>query len=503
MPYILISVAVWLVSSFFGRERMGRFMLLLLCLWGGYEAFFGLMQLTGNAVSGHVGYAMTGNFSNPGPYGGFLSLSLSAGAAYLLMTREMLFKGKVADKIYDAAVAMSVFLEAIVLPATMSRTGWLAVAASVFICVLSEARFREWATGHRFKTGVASLLLVLCLAGAFFLKKESALGRLHIWRIECMAFVDNLPFGSGPGTVLGEYGKAQEAFFRETDRSGTAVRVAGCPEYAFNEYLGAGIEYGLPGLLLMLSVPVAAIWLLLRRRDPLGYTMVAISVFAFFSYPMSLWQFKVWLAVLFGSGFSLGCRLPEFRQRCMALLAGVVLSAAGGCLLYMDIRAEKETGKLWSEARYWGAAGLYEDSVESLSPLYDDLKDNYRYLYDLGYALHKTGRYGESNNMLHEGARLSSDPMFHNIIGRNHEALGEYSAAEEEYMISHYMVPSRLYPLVLLMDMYVRTGRTDDAAAVGERIASMPVNGRNMTMLGLRQETLERLDSLRNVVSYE
>ena len=70
-------------------------------------------------------------------------------------------------------------------------------------------------------------------------------------------------------------------------------------------------------------------------------------------------------------------------------------------------------------------------------------------------------------------------------------------------MISHYMVPSRLYPLVLLMDMYVRTGRTDDAAAVGERIASMPVNGRNMTMLGLRQETLERLDSLRNVVSYE
>lgn len=141
--------------------------------------------------------------------------------------------------------------------------------------------------------------------------------------------------------------------------------------------------------------------------------------------------------------------------------------------------------------------------MESLSPLYDDLKDNYRYLYDLGYALHKTGRYGESNNMLHEGARLSSDPMFHNIIGRNHEALGEYSAAEEEYMISHYMVPSRLYPLVLLMDMYVRTGRTDDAAAVGERIASMPVNGRNMTMLGLRQETLERLDSLRNVVSYE
>ena len=484
MPYILISVAVWLVSSFFGRERMGRFMLLLLCLWGGYEAFFGLMQLTGNAVSGHVGYAMTGNFSNPGPYGGFLSLGLSAGAAYLLMTREMLFRGRLADKIYDAAVVVSVFLEAIVLPATMSRAGWLAVAASVFICVLSEARFREWATGHRFKTGVASLLLVLCLVGAFFLKKESALGRLHIWRI-------------------GEYGKAQEAFFRETDRSGTAVRVAGCPEYAFNEYLGAGIEYGLPGLLLTLSVPVAAIWLFLRRRNPIGYSMVAMSVFAFFSYPMSLWQFKVWLAVLLGSGFSLGCRLPELWRRCMALLAGVVLSAAGGCLLYMGIRSEKGTGKLWSEARYWSAAGLYEDSVESLSPLYDDLKDNYRYLYDLGYALYRTGRYADSNNILQEGARMSSDPMFHNIIGRNYEEQGEYAAAEEEYMISHYMVPSRLYPLVLLMDMYVRIGRTDDAAAGGERIASMPVNGRNMTMLRLRQETLERLDSLRNVVPYE
>lgn len=503
MPYILISIAVWLVSSFFGRERMGKSMLFLMCLWGGYEACLGLMQLTGNAVSGHVGYAMTGDFSNPGPYGGFLSLGLSAGAAYLLISREMLFRGRLADKIYDAAVVVSVFLEAVVLPATMSRAGWLAAAVAVLICVLSEVRFREWVSGHRFKTGMLSMLLVLCLAGVFFLKKESALGRLHIWRIECRAFVDNLPFGSGPGTVLGEYGRAQEVFFREADRSETAVRVAGCPEYAFNEYLGAGIEYGLPGLIVSLSVPVAAIWLLLRRQNPLGYSMVAMSVFAFFSYPMSLLQFKVWLAVLLGSGFSLGCRLPELWRRCMALLAGMTLAAAGGYLLYMDIRSEKGTGKLWSEARYWSAAGLYEDSVESLSPLYDDLKDNYRYLYDLGYALHKTGRYGESNNMLHEGARLSSDPMFHNIIGRNHEALGEYSAAEEEYMISHYMVPSRLYPLVLLMDMYVRTGRTDDAAAVGERIASMPVNGRNMTMVRLRQETLERLDSLRNVVSYE
>ena len=78
--------------------------------------------------------------------------------------------------------------------------------------------------------------------------------------------------------------------------------------------------------------------------------------------------------------------------------------------------------------------------------------------------------------------------MFHNIMGKNHEALGQSDKAAQEYMTSHYMVPCRLYPLVLLLEMYVRTGMETEAMDVRDKILSMPVNPANRTMVDLRRK---------------
>lgn len=518
LPYLLIFLAFWLAFSFNGGKCLSKAVLSVFCLWGGYESMTGLMQLAGFAVSGHPGYAMTGTFANPGPYGGFMAMPLAAGTAYLLDRGSLLFKGKVADIVYDAVISLSVFLGILVLPATMSRAGWMGFIVAVALSLWKGGWFRRWMSGRKWLQAAVAVMAMVCLAGIFSLKIESAMGRLHIWRIEVRAIASGSFFGSGPGTVLGEYGRAQEEFFREKERDDATVRIAGCPEYAFNEYLGAGIEYGIPGLLISLVIPAFAMRNLIRRREPLGYALAALCVFAFFSYPMSLWQFRVCLAALLGAGFSLErepvagcsgcCRLSlpsgkDISRRIALYVVSMAFLAVSGILLHMDIKSETETGREWEEAEYWSITGLYEDSAEALMPLYDRLKDNYRYLYDLGYALHKAGRYDESNAILEQGAKISCDPMFHNIIGKNHEAMGDCVNAEKEFWKAHYMVPSRLYPLTLLMDMYIRQGRTGDAAAMGDRIMSMPVNSRNRTMSGLMEETKEKTDSLRKIKSYE
>ena len=133
------------------------------------------------------------------------------------------------------------------------------------------------------------------------------------------------------------------------------------------------------------------------------------------------------------------------------------------------------------------------DTAFCISVVYPELFWNYRYLYDYGYALHKTGDYAGSNEILQEGAAISSDPMFHNIIGKNFEALGDNDAAEGEYVKAHNMVPCRLYPLVLLMEMYSKTGNETEALEVAERILEMPVNHRNRTMMELREKAEEEL----------
>ena len=47
--------------------------------------------------------------------------------------------------------------------------------------------------------------------------------------------------------------------------------------------------------------------------------------------------------------------------------------------------------------------------------------------------------------------------MFYNIIGRNYEPQGFFEEAELAYLHSHYMVPSRIYPLYLLMNMKMKS----------------------------------------------
>ena len=112
---------------------------------------------------------------------------------------------------------------------------------------------------------------------------------------------------------------------------------------------------------------------------------------------------------------------------------------------------------------------MYEDAAAELEEIYPSLYWNYLYLYDYGYALHKSGKPERSNAILSEGAAISAQPMFHNIMGKNYQAMGQYSLAEREFLTAHNMVPSRLYPLVLMMGMYEEREDIVDAVQSAQR----------------------------------
>lgn len=416
-----------------------------------YETSLGIQQVMGVKSSGNINYAITGSFSNPGPYGGLIAVVLSILIAYLWLYRRN------ADRWYEKGIwwlsLFSAVLCVIVLPASMSRAAWLSCGVAVLVLGFKEMNVGLWIRNNKFYSCVLVAAVVAMSAGAFFMKKDSAIGRFHIWHMELRAIADQPWTGHGHGTVLGAYGDAQAEYFAEKERSETIVRVAGCPEYAFNEYLKIGVEYGIPPMVGVIVVMIALIALLLKYRSPFAYGLIAFSFFAFFSYPLEA----------------------------------------------IPIKSEAE--KEWESIRYLASMELYEDAVEELAPLYGDLKDNYRYIYDYGYALHKCNRYQESNEILKEGAKISSDPMFYNIIGKNQEAMGLYEEAEKAYLHAHHMVPYRLYPLTLLMKMKIRLQDTDQALIYARKIVAMPVNERHLTMARLQNDAKECVDSLSIIVS--
>lgn len=330
----------------------------------------------------------------------------------------------------------------------------------------------------------AGLFLLLCV-GAYLLKPESAKGRLFMWKIESLAILHGPTWGTGGGSALGVYGKEQARYFAETERSAADIAAAGCPDYVFNEYLKIGIEEGLPVMVLVIMATLFLLAVCYSRNQPSAYGLICMSVFALASYPFSRPEFIVLAVVMLATvPFSTSCsvRIKAMMGVAVLISGGLVVGKSGRILEHMSAERSYESIRTLAHCE------RYEDAVDNMEPLYSTLSKDYRFLYDYGYSLYKTGEYAKGIEILSEGSVLSSDPMFHNIIGRCHEAMGEYNEAEEQYILAHNMVPCRLYPLMLLADMYNSIGADEMACRCYEKALSLPVNPKNRNMVNLHKE---------------
>ena len=211
-----------------------------------YETILGLLQVLDICAPVHSVYILTGTFGNPGPYGGWIAISLAIIGVYVVQNRN-------AQKYYKKALlilsSISCALCIIVLPASMSRAAWLAIGVAALVFALKELSLADRMRRHKVIAIIVLVLVLIAMTGAFFLKTDSAIGRLHIWHMELRAIAEEPLTGHGKGSVLGVYGDTQAEYFADKERTDIITKVAGCPEYAFNEYLKIGVEYGIPSML--------------------------------------------------------------------------------------------------------------------------------------------------------------------------------------------------------------------------------------------------------------
>lgn len=448
------------------------------------------MQLLGIAVSHNSMCPMTGGFANSGPYGGFLAVCIAVVFAAAWRWRDSV---NLYDRILFWLSSVSGCLGIVVLPASMSRAGLIALAVSGVVFALTKTEIKSYLRSHKWLPLSVVAVSLAIGAGAFCLKKDSALGRFHIWEMELRAIADKPLTGYGYGNALGSYGDAQAEYFEGEERGQERVRIAGCPEYAFNEYLRLGMEFGILGLLLSVAVIVLGTMMLCHSDSSLTFGIVAWGAFAMASYPLAVWQLRLLLAVFLGA--AIGVSVKVGKKGRLILVPALVCLSVGSMLVWLpENKHRKEAESKWLEERRFTNFGIFDGMADRLAILYPQLRRNFRYLYDYGYALHKECRYEESNVILREGALISSDPMFYNIIGKNHEALGDYELAERNYIHAHNMVPSRLYPYILLMEMKERQGNTEQALAYARKALSLPVNERNMSMRDLHERARKYYD---------
>lgn len=422
----------------------------VLVVLGGSEAILGLRQLYGFATSGHSMYALTGSFFNPGPYSGYLAMILP------VCLYQWLVCGRRGGRVVSGGVMLLILC---VLPAGMSRSAWLAAGVS---CLCVYAWHMDWTDKFRLlwqqqRQRVVMVVVggfcVLLLAGylLFVLKPDSARGRLFMWKITCRAIAEKPLTGYGIHNFAAAYGNAQETYFAAGDYEPWEERVAGSPEYAFNEYLQVAVELGIPLAVCLLVVVVLCLYRGVRKgRYGICGAILSLMIFSFSSYPLQLPVF----IVTFG-GLLVACLSGADRWQWLGLAVSVGI--IGGFRLKNDLQVEQACRE-WMNARVLYNAGAYQSAEKEYGRLYPLLRDRASFLFEYGHGLHKQQQFSKSNRILKEALQRSCDPMILNVIGKNYQQMGDCLSAEDWFIRSTHRLPGRIYPYYLLAKLYAEPG---------------------------------------------
>ena len=165
------------------------------------------------------------------------------------------------------------------------------------------------------------ILIIGSGIGIYLFKKDSADGRLFIWKNTWEIIKDHPVTGVGQGMFPAYYMLYQAEHFKQNTDS-PFERVAGDNKYVFNEPLKMWVENGVVGFVLMLVL----LFLLFRRRVTQSFTenyteshreekishlvilrgaILAIFVFGLFGYPSEIKEIKV--VVVCCVGIFTGC----------------------------------------------------------------------------------------------------------------------------------------------------------------------------------------------------
>ncbi len=461
MLYVGLRVA-------FHYTKMSAWVLIsCILVFGCYEAWLGVSQMYGDEVSRHSLFALTGNFLNPGPYSAYLMIGVVVGLVALkgmpdktiISVMPKFMPIRVAECLkaitWKHLIIAAVTIMAMILPATWSRAAFLGVA----VVVLFVYRDKYW----KYRYIVWGSIIVAAIA-FYLIKQGSADGRLMIWKAALTTWIDMPWLGVGIGGFYNTFAEGIACL----STSNMDFSSADVPDGAYNILLKIITEQGIVGGVMAILFVIVALKGLSRNSKSLFYGIVALLVFAMFSYPFDLLPYKVIAVLIVAWSESLGNNRLFEIGRVKILLLSLFLGFASwqaGKLASDSYKIEKEGYMSLGFTDFYSVEEAYEWlSAEN---------DNYEFLFSFGKKLREEGRYNDSNAILRQGTRCSADPMFYVLMGNNYKDMKHYDLAEQAYNKAFSVMPNRLYPLYQLMLLYQDSGNRQKAKAMAKRVIEM------------------------------
>lgn len=463
-----IGIGVWLlgISLKYGKTHIRQcnrpnihlyYLAILLLCWG--EALYGILQALHLCHAGSP-HTVTGSFDNPAGFAACLCAGLPFAYPFLKSKQRKIRK--------TAYFLAGCIIVAVCL--SQSRSGifsMLIVAGTVSLPYLSSVKYK--------RTCATALFLIL-LAGGYLLKKDSADGRLLIWRCTC-EMIKERPFtGWGKEGFAAHYMDYQAGYIQANPQSRFTM-LADNVSHPFNEYLHVCLIGGIPLLILLAGIGLFLFYCYRRNPSWNGKTallsLISIGLFSFFSYPFS-YPFT-WIIILF-SCFVL-IRQAHFRIKASnrTRRAGAIcLACFTFTILYNQvhrIQAEQKWKNISDRALHGKGKEVF--------PLYEQLKvplgKNPFFLYNYAAELYMEEQYEACLSVLKECRRHWADYDLEILFGETYYAQKQYAQAIAHFQTAADMCPVKFTPPYRIYRIYRDMGCNKKADSLARKILSKKI----------------------------
>ena len=444
------------------------------------QALYGLCQLWDLYPSHNSRFAITGSFDNPAGFAALLAMGFPIGLFLLTKTgnaeRAVLAGGLI-------VIIASVFL-------CGSRAGLLSIAvSSVVFFIYQKELIRKFKQFRHYRLLMVLLLAVLTTGGTllYFQKKDSANGRLLIWKVSSEMIKDNIFFGHGYGSFEAKYMVYQAEYFKSNPGSRFGL-LADNVKHPFNEFIKVAVEFGLIGALVTLFF----IWIILKKVVKLEFSSLIISglaaffVFATFSYPLQ--YIAVWLLLAF-------YKLPVIISKEIKIPNTIPVNAARivvivFCIFFLfNVFQQMRNEIQWKTIASKSLMGNTEEMLPQYEKLHTtNLKRNPLFLYNYGAELNVAKKYDRSIEILGECTKQFNDYDLQMILADNYYQKRNAEKAVQTYIHASNMIPCRFLPLFRLFEIYKESGQYELAEKWAKEIKSKKVKIPSSTVSYIQNE---------------
>jgi len=457
------------------------FLALTLSLWG-------LGQFAGLFPSYNGSFAVTGPFDNPA----------GISASLVVLLPFSLYYCRYPEKKYRLFAIISACLVVTAIVLSQARAAILATVVIFILFFIRLLKERDIRFSFVHYT-VITLCCLLFLAGLFFIKKDSASGRLLIRRCSVQLIVRKPVFGYGGNGFTANYMNEQASYFTKHPDSKYAM-LADNVRHPFDEFLKWTINYGMAGLYLTLLLVVIPLWIS-RKKDSselfsIRASLLAIGVCGLFSYPFNYPFIRlmtaVFLAFALAANSQQGITIPNGY-----LSKGVVVLFSIGLLCATAYQAFHEHE--WHKIAHRSLRGETASMLPLYKSLYTHLHHKDLFLYNYAAELNVTEHYKESQQIARECDNIWADYDLHMLMADNCRQLQQYGEAENYLKKAAAMCPVKFMPLYRLTELYLETGRKEDAQVVAQKIMDKKIKIPSPIIKGIKNKMrnlLNELDSL-------